>query len=203
MKRIVELILHDPLKVFDFLRSKLLILFMRLSSKVIIAGSIRVSGVPIIDLRSGTSLILEDGVVLNSRNKGYHLNMFAPVKLFADKPGAVISIGKNTRIHGSAIHAFESIEIGKNCLIAANCQIFDGNGHATSFDDVENRINTKGGSRPVCIKDNVWLGVNVVVLPGVTIGEGSIVSANSVVTKDIPAMSVVRGNPATVVKVVN
>ena len=85
-------------------------------------------------------------------------------------------------------------------MIAANCQIFDANGHALSFEDVANRINSQGEGKPIVIQDNVWICANSVVLPGVTIGEGSVVSVNSVVAVDIPPMSLARGNPATVVK---
>jgi acetyltransferase-like isoleucine patch superfamily enzyme len=163
-------------------------------------GSIKLDGIPLIDIRDGASLCIGNNVVLNSRNKGYHANLYSPVKLFADRDGAIIRIGENTIIHGACIHAWQSVEIGKNCLIAANCQIFDANGHDLSFENVANRINTNGETRPVVIKDNVWLCVNSVVLPGVTIGEGSVISANSVVADDIPPMSLARGNPAAVIK---
>jgi len=85
-------------------------------------------------------------------------------------------------------------------LIAANCQIFDGNGHDISFPDVENRINSKGASKPIVIEDSVWVGANSIILPGVTIGRGSVISANSVVIKDIPPMVVAGGNPAKIIK---
>ncbi|EPM5659285.1 acyltransferase [Vibrio parahaemolyticus] len=126
--------------------------------------------------------------------------MHSPIKLYADRKGAIIRIGANTRIHGTCIHAYESITIGKNCLIAANCQIFDGSGHDLSFSDVENRINTRGVSKPVLIEDNVWIGINSIILPGVTIGNGSVIAANSVVTKDIPPMVLAGGNPAKIIK---
>jgi len=89
--------------------------------------------------------------------------------------------------------------IGKRCLIAGNCQIIDSNGHDLSFPDVENRLNTEGSSYPIVIEDDVWIGANSVVLPGVRIGRGSIIGANSVVSASIPPMVVARGNPATVV----
>ncbi|WP_331272794.1 DapH/DapD/GlmU-related protein [Motilibacter deserti] len=54
--------------------------------------------------------------------------------------------------------------------------------------------------RPVVIEDDVWIGANVVILPGRTISTGSIVGAGSVVTKDVPPRTVVAGNPAVVVK---
>lgn len=167
---------------------------------VSIGKNLVVKGVPIIDIDSMSKLIVGDDVMLNSQNLDYHVNMFSPVKLFADRRDAVIKIGDKTRIHGSCIHAYERIEIGSNCLIAANCQIFDGSGHDLSFDCVENRIKTKGASRPICIGNNVWLGTGVIVLPGVVIGDGSVIGANSVVSKNIPSMVLAAGNPAVVIK---
>lgn len=76
----------------------------------------------------------------------------------------------------------------------------DSNGHDLSFDNVADRINTTGQAESVVIEDNVWLGISVIVLPGVTIGQGAIVGAGSVVTKDIPPMSIAVGVPAQVVK---
>ncbi|MGD6831895.1 acyltransferase [Sutcliffiella halmapala] len=162
--------------------------------------SLQLAGMPMIDIRNGGRVVLGDGVTLNSSNKGYHINMHSPVKLFSDRQGSEIRIGNNTRIHGTCIHAYEKITIGHNCLIAANCNIMDGSGHDLSFDDVANRINTTGDSSPVTIKDNVWIGANSIILPGVTIGEGSVIAAGSVVCKDIPAYSIAGGNPARVIK---
>jgi acetyltransferase-like isoleucine patch superfamily enzyme len=157
-------------------------------------------GHPVIDISNGGSVTIENDVVLNSENVGYHLNMHSPIKLFADRPGATIFIGERTRIHGTCLHAYSSIKIGKYCLIAANCQLIDGSGHDLSFDDVDNRINTIGTSNSIILEDSVWLGANVIILPGVTIGKGSVIGAGSVVTKDIPPMVVAAGNPARVIK---
>ena len=64
--------------------------------------------------------------------------------------------------------------------------------------DPENRSATYG--KPIVIEDKVWIGINSTVLPGVRIGYGSIIGANSVVTKDVPPMTIVAGNPARVIK---
>ena len=155
---------------------------------------------PIIRIANGSRLVIGDNVIINSDKEKYHLNMHSPSKLLLDRPGGKIIIGSNTRIHGTCIHAYSLVEIGNNCLIAANTQIMDCNGHDLSFQDVSNRINTKGEIRDVFIESNVWIGTNVVVLPGVTIGEGSIISANSVVNRSIPKMCIAGGNPAVVLK---
>ena len=154
------------------------------------------TGSPVIDIRNGGKVVIADEVTINSENRGYHLNMYTSTKLYADLHGAIITIGEKSRIHGSCLHAFSSISIGKRCLIAANCQIIDGNGHDLSFDNVENRINTQGLAQPITIEDDVWIGANSIILPGVTIGKGSVIGAGSVVTGQIPPMVLAAGNPA-------
>lgn len=177
---------------------KLILINLGMKKRVRLGRKVVVRGSPIVDIREGCLLNIGDGVTLNSRNAGYHANMHSPVKLFADRVGATITIGNNSRIHGTCIHAYQSIHIGENCLIAANCQIMDGNGHDLSFSNPEGRINTTGGSRPVVVEDNVWIGMNCVVLPGVTIGRGAVISACSVVSRDVPPNVVASGNPALV-----
>lgn len=159
-------------------------------------------GKPIIDIRDGARIVIGKNVTLNSRNLGYHINMHSPVKLFANiNNDAIIKIGNNTRINGVCIHAKKRIEIGKNCLIAANVQIFDCNAHQLMMDNPDLRKDSKATPKTVIIGDNVWICANSIILPGVNIGEGSVVAAGSVVTKDVPAHSVVAGNPAQTVEI--
>ena len=167
---------------------------------VIIKGKINISGIPVFVFDFNGKLILGNNVSLKSNKKSYHIHMHSSVKLMADKKDAMIIIGDNTRINGACIHACERIEIGKNCLIAANTQIFDGSGHDLSIDDPENRINTTGDTRPIKIGNNVWIGANCIIMPGVNIGNGSVIAAGSVVIKDIPEMCVAGGNPAKIIK---
>jgi len=167
---------------------------------IICRGNVVFDGIPRIVVHKDSKIEIGNNVRLNSINRSYHINMYRGVKLMADRPNANIFIGENTRIHGACIHAYKSIKIGKNCLIAANCQIIDGNGHDLSFPDVENRINTKGEAKEIIIGDNVWIGANSIILPGVKIGNGSIIAAGSVVFKDIPAMVIAGGNPASILK---
>lgn len=99
---------------------------------------------------------------------------------------------------GVRISAAESIQIGDNCMFAANVYISDSDWHG-----VYNRIRPFRCTKPLVIANNVWLGERVIVCKGVTIGENAIVGAGSVVTKDIPANSIAAGNPARVIKTIN
>ncbi|EEU9112402.1 TPA: acyltransferase [Escherichia coli] len=170
------------------------------TADITVGKNVKFRGVPDLSIGKGCSLIIGDGSFINSSNKYYHVNMFSPVKIFAEREGTIISIGKNTRIHGACLHAYNKISIGDRCLIAANVQIIDCNGHESSFENVENRINTSSDGVPVIIEDDVWIGTGSIILPGVTIGRGSIIAAGSVVVKSIPPMCIAGGNPAKVIK---
>lgn len=126
--------------------------------------------------------------------------------------GGKISIGENCYVGDlSRIWSAEEIVIGNDVLISHNVGITDTNAHET--DPVERSVNSKiilqtglpkqkGSvvSSPVIIKDKAWINFNSIILKGVTIGEGAIVSAGSVVTKDVAPYTVVGGNPARVIK---
>jgi len=188
------------LKVYRRVINLLFILYLSVFKKNISLGSnIFFLGLPILQLEKNSRILIGQNTTLNSSNRAYHLNMWGKCRLIV-KSQATLKIGNNTRIHGSCIHCYKSISIGDNVLIAANCQIFENNGHDLSFENIKNRINTKGKTKPIIIENNVWLGTGVVVLPGVVIGEGSVISANSLVSVDIPAFSLAGGNPIKIIK---
>ena len=99
------------------------------ASGLVLGDGVVCEGTPLLMVSGGGRVVIGAGVVLDSRNRGYHANMFGPVKLVANTPGALIEIGEQSRIHGTCIHARERVRIGKRCLVAANCQILDSNGH--------------------------------------------------------------------------
>ncbi|MCP4607824.1 MAG: acyltransferase [Planctomycetes bacterium] len=93
----------------------------------------------------------------------------------------------------------QSVRIGRNVLIASNVLVTDSD-HVIEPAGLPVTKNGKFLTRPVFIEDNCWIGQNAAILKGVTIGQGSIVGANSVVTHNVPSHSVVAGNPARIIK---
>ena len=106
-------------------------------------------------------------------------------------------IGDHTRIglHNTIIGP---VEIGSHVNLAQGITVTALN---HNFGDTEKRIDEQGVStNPVTIEDDVWIGANAVILPGVTIGNHCVVAAGAVVTKDVPPHSLVAGVPAKVIK---
>jgi acetyltransferase-like isoleucine patch superfamily enzyme len=110
---------------------------------------------------------------------------------------ASISIGNNCGFSGTVLGAKEKIVIGNDVLCGANTLITDFDWHGILPHE---RKTSSGDSRPIIIGNNVFIGYGTLVLKGVTIGDNSVIGANSVVTKDIPANVIAGGNPCKVLK---
>lgn len=121
-----------------------------------------------------------------------------PCILATLKDDATIRIGNNCGFSGVAIGAAQSVIIGDRVIAGANSSISDTDWHPV--DPKRRAAGEAGASDPVKIEDDVWLGANVVVLKGVTIGAGSTIAANSVVTKSIPPGVIAGGIPARPLK---
>lgn len=135
---------------------------------------------------------------------------------FEKQTGKVV-IGDRTFIGGGSFICIDSITIGNDVMISWGGTFVDNNSHSLIWEERKNDVRDwKRGidehqigkyknwnvveSKPVTIKDKAWIGFNVIILKGVTIGEGAIVAAGSVVTKDVPDYTVVGGNPAKIIK---
>ncbi len=109
-----------------------------------------------------------------------------------------LQIGKNSGIGAFSI-VQSNVTIGENVMMGPYCYIYTQN---HKFDSVEVPMIEQGYSeiKPVIIKDDVWIGSRVTILPGVTVGTGAVIGAGAVVTKDVPDYTVVGGNPAKILK---
>ena len=122
-----------------------------------------------------------------------------------DRPGAAVRIGERTFIGASTLVCAEGIEVGDDVLVSWGCTIVDHNSHALGWKDRARDVGQWYEGRKdwtvveraaVRIGNKAWIGFNAIVLKGVSIGEGAIVGAGAVVTRDVPAFTIVAGNPA-------
>ena len=150
-----------------------------------------------VEILGGEFMSLGDYVYVGKRSvvSAWHRNK--------EQPEPVLFIGTGTMIGDDChITSSNSIIIKENVLFGKKITVTD-NFHGTICkaemmrNPMERPLYSKGG---VLIEHNVWIGDKATILPGVTIGEGAIIGANSVVTKDVMPFSVVAGNPAKVIK---
>ena len=116
------------------------------------------------------------------------------------KHGATLTIGDNLRMSNSAIYCANQITIGNNVMIGGSCRIWDTDFHPLNALTREQNPNENYNTKPIMIGNNVFIGGFSFILKGVTIGDGAIVGAGSVVSKDVPANEVWAGNPAKFIK---
>ncbi len=127
-------------------------------------------------------------------------NTFTIEQPFMCDYGYNIEIGENFYANHNLIILDENkVEFGDNVFIAPNCAFYTA-GHPL---DVERRNKGLEYAKPIKVGNNVWIGGNVVVLPGVTIGDNAVIGAGSIVNKDIPSNVVAVGNPCRVIKQIN
>lgn len=154
-------------------------------------------GIPFVSREKESRISLGNRVALCSDWRANPVGVHHPVILRTLRGGAEIIIGDDTGISGGAICAAKAVHIGAHCLLGANVTITDTDFHALAAEG--RRYNAQHdaiGCAPVTIEDNVWLGMNVIVLKGVTIGTNTVVGAGSVVVKSLPPNVIACGAPA-------
>jgi len=141
------------------------------------------------------------------------------VCIYLETPEAKVIIGDRVYMGNSSIITKTSITLGNDIMVAWGVTFYDHDSHSLDYKnrDIDIKqtyldyINEKGNylknkkwdvvnSKPIRIEDHAWIGAEAMILKGVTIGEGAIIGARSVVTKDVPPYCIVAGNPAKVVK---
>lgn len=158
----------------------------------------------------------DDAKVCNAQNNDQSIrignNTFISGMLLVFPYGGKITIGDNCYLgEMSKIWSAEQITIGNDVLISHNVNIIDTNSHEINADEraTNSRISLTHGlnrekgfveSKPIVIGDKAWINFNAIILKGVTIGEGAIIGAGAVVTKDVEPYTLVAGNPAKKIK---
>ena len=139
------------------------------------------------------AITLENNVTFGYWMGGSQKN---PILLQPRESSSSVYIGTGTVImNGCEFFCFESIRVGKNCLIGAKTTFLDSDVHGIN----PNKRNQLGATAPITIGDNVWFGIEATVLKGVNIGKDSIIGACCVVTRDVADGSIVVGNPMKVI----
>lgn len=156
-------------------------------------------GMPILQRHRKSTFQLGDGLELRSWQSSNPLAPNHPVSLATRTPDAILRVGRSCGLTGATLVAAERIEIGDRVLIGANSTVMDTDFHplTRSARDVDILA---GAHAPIIIEDDVFIGMNCIILKGVTIGHDSVIGAGSVVTRDVPPYSVAVGSPVHVVR---
>jgi UDP-3-O-[3-hydroxymyristoyl] glucosamine N-acyltransferase len=157
-------------------------------------GRALVHGLPRIVRKSGARIILENGCTLNTAPWSNPLNDGRLTVLFAG-PDAVIHFNKNSGASSSRVIAFKEISIGEGSLIGSGCLICDSDMHEVPLGSTHSVK-----AAPIHIGSQVFIGANCTILKGVTIGDGAVIGAASVVSRNIPAGALAAGNPAKILR---
>lgn len=130
-------------------------------------------------------------------------------RIAIEREGASVVIGSRSFIGEGQMSCARSIEVGDDVMIAWGTSIFDHGSHSLRFSERSNDVTDwlRGEKNwgvvetaAVRIGDKAWIGFGCILLPGVTVGEGAVVGAGSVVTRDVPAWTIAAGNPARVIR---
>lgn len=201
MNRLNE-ILQTPWKIGNLLSRWLIYPWMRV---LMAANGIRWGrgwsfyGLPIIQKHHQSIMRFGSGFSLRSSVRSNPLGPHHPVILGTLRAGAMLEIGENFGMTGGSICVAERVTIGDNVAVGANSTIVD-----TDFHPIDPKMRLThpqdGRTAPITIEDNVFIGMNCLILKGVTIGRNCVIGAGSVVTRSIPANSIAAGNPAAVIR---
>jgi len=168
------------------------------AQKVRCGRGVRVIGRPAIRRKRGSLIELKDEVVLCSRPLANPLCEGSRCHLATLAPGARLCLEKKVGLSSVVVCCAREVVIGPGTIVGGGAIIMDTDFHPRAADGGW-AIDPVAVSRPVGIGSNCFIGARSIVLKGVTIGDGAVVGAGAVVTKDVPAGTIVAGNPARVV----
>ena len=171
------------------------------SADVFLGKNVKAYGIPQLSLFKGCDVRIGDNVTLRSRCRGNAIGINHCIVLTTHSSQARIEIGNHVGMSGGAICCREHVTIGDNTLLGANTIIADNDMHPLKPDN--RRYNNRPEdipAKPVHIGTNVWVGADVFICKGVTIGDNSVIGAMSVVSRSIPDNCIAAGNPAKVIR---
>lgn len=174
-------------------------IFFRLLGIRLLEGS-TFFGIPMVYFFSGSTISIGKNVKIRTSPISNFIGMNRRSVLATHSKDAEIIIGNNCGFSAVVIGAKESIKIGNDVMVGANVLITDFDWHAIN---PKERRHGEPKSSPVLIGNNVFIGYSSTILKGVSIGENSVIGANSVVTKNIPENVIAAGNPCVVIKQLN
>ena len=152
------------------------------------------SGRPLFRIRGrGARISIGNKFTARSKSQGNAIGVFQPVIITAWRDNAVVEIGDEVGMSGCSITAEERISIGNRVTIGSGVLIMDTDAHSMA---PGKRKSGLGLTAPVIIADDVFIGARAIILKGVRIGAGAVVGAGAIVVKDVPPMTIVGGNPA-------
>ena len=160
---------------------------------------LKLVGWPFIFRFKKAQLTLGDNVRINSNFWSNFLGLYQRTIIVA-RGFAQVKIGNNVGISGATIYARDKIEIGNDCLIGANVKIVDNDFHPIDPAVRLSHTAVEAPHAPVSIGNNVFIGMNAIILKGTTIGDNCVVGAGSVVHGTFEDNCVIAGNPAKVIK---
>jgi len=206
MHRIVEALLMRLLALYYRLKKMLVIPYLKemfyycylkyhgVQTKF---GYVTLVGLPIIEKKQNSSIIIEKGVTLVSNSRGNVAGVNHPVILATLAEGAVIHLKSGCGVSGSSICAVNRVELGENSGLGANSSIYDTDFHvADSVFRRKQKSILEAKSGPVIVGKDVWVCANVQILKGVKIGSGAVIGTGSIVIHSVLENAVVAGNPA-------
>jgi len=198
--RNISQLVRAPRSAAHLLTDRVLVRVWLRAIGVAYGSGCRFDGFPVIRLARKSELLIGNRVLINNRVYGNAATMTHRTSLTTLREHASIRIHDDVGLSGNSIAACESIEIGARTMIGSGSVLWDTDFHPLD-PEMRRQHPTHGArSRAIRIEEDVFVGARSMILKGVTIGQGSIVGAGSVVTSSIPAGVIAAGNPAKVIR---
>ena len=154
-----------------------------------------ISGFPWFYRKKGSKIVIGDRVTLHSKRR-YNTLITNQVSISTITPEAVVELHENCGLSGCKIVCANKVSIGKYTMIGPDIVIYDCKQH--EYDENVGWLGCKKVTgKPIIIGERCFIGMRCIILKGVTIGDNCVISAGTIITQDVPAGHLAKGNPAT------